>query len=65
MAKVSEEKSPEDNPGRYELEEALQNHLQRQEDQIENLMDMLIELKEKLESAAEKKEFRKGVGQFR
>ena len=37
------------------MEEPLQYRLQRQDNQIGNLMGMLIELKEKLENAAEKK----------
>ncbi|XXG59468.1 hypothetical protein AAC387_Pa04g1548 [Persea americana] len=59
MAEVNEDRGLEDSLGRYELEEPLRNHLQRQEDQIENLMDMLVKLKEKLESSTENKNLEK------
>lgn len=59
MAEVSEDKGLEDSLGRYEPEEPLRNHLQRQEDQIENMTDMLVKLKEKLESSIENKNLEK------
>ena len=41
------------------MEEPLHSHLQRQDNQIGNLMGMLMELKEKLENVVEKKNLEK------
>ncbi|XXG89158.1 hypothetical protein AAC387_Pa12g1230 [Persea americana] len=59
MAKIDGEKSQESSPRRYQQEEPLQYRLERQDNQIGRLLGMLIELKEKLETAIEKKNVEK------
>ncbi|XXG47204.1 hypothetical protein AAC387_Pa02g1883 [Persea americana] len=55
MAEVDGEESHESSPRRSQQEEPLQYRLERQDNQIGNLLGILIDLKEKLENVVEKK----------
>ncbi|XXG82946.1 hypothetical protein AAC387_Pa10g0817 [Persea americana] len=59
MAEINGEDSHKSSSGRYQQEEPPQYRLERQDNQIGNLVGMLIELKEKLENAVEKKNVEK------